>query len=541
MASYKQQKLDPSWDAIVIGSGMGGLVAAAALAKYGGRRVLVLERHYTAGGYTHTFHRPGYEWDVGVHYVGEMQNPNSPLRAAFDNLTGGQLEWQPMPEVYDRIVIGDKTYDLPAGRERLRSRLKSYFPGEAQAIDCYLETLEKARKASDLFFAEKAVPGPVSKLLGGLMRAPFLRWAGRTTGSVLADITDNRELAGLLTAQWGDYGLPPAQSSFGIHAIVAGHYFEGASYPVGGAARIAATITPLIESTGGQVVVSADVTEILLEQSRAVGVRMADGNEFRAPLVISDAGARNTFERLVKDDCGTENWPVREQVRRIPSSMACLSLYVGIKQSASELGLSGTNLWVYSGPDHDAALDRFRCDPDAPFPVLFISFPSAKDPDFERRHPGHATIEVLTAAPYDWFERWETTHWKKRGADYEQFKQKFAARMQRELERIVPQVAGRIDYAELSTPLSTRHFTNHERGEAYGLAATPERFRAHALRPQTPLRGLYLTGADAAALGVAGTLMGGLACASAALGRNLVSKATRRDPGQSGMLAKSAA
>ena len=74
MASYKQLTLDPSWDAIVIGSGIGGLTAAALLSKHGGKRVLVLERHYTAGGYTHGFHRPGYEWDVGVHYIGDVQD-----------------------------------------------------------------------------------------------------------------------------------------------------------------------------------------------------------------------------------------------------------------------------------------------------------------------------------------------------------------------------------------------------------------------------------------------------------------------------------
>ena len=93
MVSYKQHSLDDRWDAIVIGSGIGGLTAAALLSKHSGKKVLVLERHYTAGGYTHSFNRPGYSWDVGVHYIGELQNPASPLRAAFDYLTGGQLEW----------------------------------------------------------------------------------------------------------------------------------------------------------------------------------------------------------------------------------------------------------------------------------------------------------------------------------------------------------------------------------------------------------------------------------------------------------------
>ena len=69
---YKQAKLAETWDAIVIGSGIGGLTAAVLLGVHAGKRVLVLERHYEAGGFTHTFHRPGYEWDVGLHYIGQI-------------------------------------------------------------------------------------------------------------------------------------------------------------------------------------------------------------------------------------------------------------------------------------------------------------------------------------------------------------------------------------------------------------------------------------------------------------------------------------
>jgi all-trans-retinol 13,14-reductase len=84
---YKQAILDDRWDAIVIGSGIGGLTAAVLLARHGGKRVLVLERHYEAGGFTHTFRRPGYEWDVGLHYVGEMEDERSTVRRAFDHVT----------------------------------------------------------------------------------------------------------------------------------------------------------------------------------------------------------------------------------------------------------------------------------------------------------------------------------------------------------------------------------------------------------------------------------------------------------------------
>jgi all-trans-retinol 13,14-reductase len=527
MVSYKQHPLDDRWDAIVIGSGIGGLTTAALLAKHGAKKVLVLERHYTAGGYTHSFQRPGYSWDVGVHYIGDLQDPRSPLRAAFDHLTGGQLEWAPMPDVYDRIVMGERMFEFPTGRERLRARLKDYFPSQAPAIDRYLAAIQSVQKASGLYFTEKAIPRPAARVAGRFLRAPFLRWASQSTLDVLRRFTQNQELIAVLTAQWGDYGLPPAQSSFGIHAIVAAHYFNGASYPVGGAARIAETITPAIERNGGQVVVSADVREIIVQNGRAVGVQMADGREFRADLVVSDAGARNTFQRLVR-----QPQPILRDLERVPGSLAHLSLYIGVKQSARELGLTGTNLWIYpsserGAPDHDANLTRFLHDPSAPFPVLYISFPSAKDPEFERNHPGRATLEAVVMAPYEWFARWEDSRWKHRAAEYDAFKQALADRIQSEVERNVPAVAGKIDHAELSTPLTTRHFMNYQQGEAYGLAATPERFRLRSLTPHTSIRNLYLTGQDVVSLGVAGALFGGVTAASAVLSRNLMSTVTK--------------
>ena len=522
MASYKQLTLDARWDAIVIGSGIGGLTVAALLSKHAGKRVLVLERHYTAGGYTHGFHRPGYEWDVGVHYIGEVRHASSPVRVAFDHLTEGALHWSPMPDVYDRFNIGGRMYEFPAGVERFQEQLIAYFPADAAAIRDYVAAVNAARKSSGLYFAEKAMPGPVARVVGGLMRAPFLRWAGRTTLDVLQGLTKNQELIGLLTGQWGNYGLPPAQSSFGIHAIVAGHYLNGASYPVGGASRIHDTIRPVIERSGGQVVVGAEVTCLLMEKQRTIGVRMADGREFRADAVISDAGARNTFERLVPGPRA-----ITEALARMPQSMAHLSLYVGLKHTAAELGLSGTNLWVHPTPDHDANLDRFTSDPTAPFPLLFFSFPSAKDPEFTSRHPGHATIEVVTIVPYAPFERWEDSRWRHREPDYDVFKASLAARLQAELERHVPAVAGRIDHAELSTPLSTRHFMNYARGEVYGVAATPARFLSRVLGPRTPIANLYLSGQDVSSLGVTGAMFGGALAASAVLGRNMVSRMTK--------------
>jgi all-trans-retinol 13,14-reductase len=524
---YRTWNGSEEFDAIVVGSGIGGLSAAALLALHEHKRVLVLERHYTAGGFTHVFKRTGYEWDVGVHYIGGLSSGKSTFGAVFDSITDGKISWEPMGDPYDRFVIGGQTYDFVAGVERFRENLKRYFPAEASAIDRYIALVQTTARATRLYFMEKALPAPLAWLAGPLLRRSFLRNAGRTTADVLREITQNRQLIGVLTAQWGDYGLPPGQSSFGIHALVAWHYINGAAYPVGGASRIAAAIAPVIERAGGKILVNAEVKQIHLDGKRVIGVKMADGRSIRAKTVISDAGAANTFGRLLPESI-PERSAWMDKLHRIGPSLAHVNLYVGLRHSDEELGLGRTNLWVYSTPDHDANVARFLADPEGTLPGAYISFPSAKDPTFPERFPGRATIQVIALANYEWFSRWEEQSWKRRDDSYEAFKQRFADRLLELLYAHVPQVRGKVDHAELSTPLSTRHFANYSRGEIYGLAHTPARFRERFLRPQSPIKGLFLTGQDVAVCGVEGALAGGVLCASAILGRNLLSTSRKK-------------
>jgi len=219
--SYKQAQLAGEWDAIVIGSGIGGLTTAALLAIHGGKRVLVLERHYVAGGFSQSFHRPGYEWDVGLPYIGQVQDERFAVRRAFDHITDGAVLWSAMPEVYDRAVIDGSSFNFTAGIERFREGMKQYSPREGKSIDKYIRMVRAVNRVRGLYYAEKVIPAPAAALGGSLLRAPFLRWAKRTTLEVLETITTNRELIGVLTAQWGDYGQPPSRSSFAIHATIA--------------------------------------------------------------------------------------------------------------------------------------------------------------------------------------------------------------------------------------------------------------------------------------------------------------------------------
>jgi phytoene dehydrogenase-like protein len=532
---YKQFHDGRPFDAIVIGSGIGGIGTAALLAKAAGRRVLVLEKHYTAGGFTHVFHRPGFEWDVGVHYVGQVHTAGSQAHALFEYLAEGRLSWHAMPDVYDRVTIDGLDFDYVSGRERLRHALVRAFPREGLAIDRYFKAIRQCVRRLPLYFIEKALPPLFSSILGGGLRAPFLRCARRTTGAVVDELGASRELKAVLTAQWGDYGLPPGQSSFGVHAVIAEHYVDGAAYPIGGASQIAASLLPTIERAGGAVVVSADVDRILVDRTRAIGVRMADGREFRAPAIVSDAGIRTTIDRLLRNGGSRDARDVAVRTRCLPATRGHLCLYAGLTfPAAATPQLDPANLWIHPSLDFDRNLAAFDTDIEAAFPFLYISFPSAKDPSFAARYPNRHTIEVVTLAPYEHFSQWAGSDWKRRPEAYEATKARLAARLLAELYRHVPAARGTVTAWELSTPLSTQHFANAPRGEMYGLAHTPGRFESRDLRPRTPIRGLFLTGQDIGTCGVMGALSGAVVTASAMLRRNLfgeVLKAGRYEAG----------
>ncbi len=520
---YKKEKnnLEESYDAIVIGTGIGGLTTAALLAK-AQRKVLMLEKHYTAGGYTHTFTRKNYEWDVGVHYIGEVHRKNSLLRRTFDYISENRLQWAKMCDVYDRAIFGEDKYDFVSGVEAFREKMGMYFPQEKQAIDQYIDRVFAVNSASRLFFGERALAPWMGKLSGPFLKRRYLKHSDLTLKQALSDITSNEALIGVLSTQWGDHGLPPGEASFAIHAMIARHYFDGGNYPVGGSASIAESIAPTIENEGGKILIRADVQEILVQDGQAIGVRMEDGNEIKADLVVSNAGANLTYNHLLSET-HSEIQSIRQklQTNTRPSS-GHFCLYIGLQHTDAELGLEQTNLWCFPSYDHDANVQKYVQDPTQEFPLVYISFPSSKDPDWENRYPGRSTIEVVSLAPYEWFEKWEGTQWYKRGNDYDEYKENWSQRLLNALYQQVPQVKGKIDHYELSTPLTTKHFCSYEKGELYGLDHTPRRFRQKWLRPHTPIRNLYLTGQDVVTDGVTGAMFGGVISASAILQRNLI-------------------
>lgn len=513
---YRTGRAAEKYDVIVIGSGIGGLCNAALLSKLG-YKVAVFEQHYTAGGFTHSYIREGYEWDVGVHYVGEVHKPHAPLRRIFDLISDGRLKWAPMDEIYDRIIIDGRSYDFPAGRENFAAAMKGYFPDEAEAIDQYIALIDNVARAARKLFAGQAMPPLLAKAYNITRGMQIPKETLMKTRDVLEALTDNQELIAVLTGQWGDYGMVPADATFFMHASVVKHYFGGGSYPVGGSWKIAESIIPTIRAAGGEVFTYAKVDAIHLDKGKAAGVVMDTGDVILADKVISAAGARITYEKLLPAEV-QKKLEVPRKMQTVKPSSAHLCLYIGLKGTAEELNIPKTNLWVYPTPDHEGNIARFMEDPSQDFPLLYISFPSAKDPDWPKNYPGKSTVEVLTLGPYSWFEKWSDKTWNQRGEDYDTFKESFSRRLLDELFKHMPQLEAALDYYELSTPLSTQWFQLNDQGEIYGLDHDPERFKQSWLHPVSPLKNLYLTGQDVVTAGVGGALVGGLMTTGAMLG-----------------------
>ncbi|MFC3152229.1 phytoene desaturase family protein [Litoribrevibacter euphylliae] len=518
----KELQAKTPFDHIVIGSGIGGLSCAAALAK-AGRRVLVLEQHYTAGGFTHSYEREGYEWDVGVHYVGQVGNPLTPPGMLFDWLSEGRLEWDSLGDVYDEFIIDGERYCPPIGRRAYKAFLKERFPDEESAINKYCQYLFGVERWVPLFFGSRSefVPGfsKIGKLAGRLVPSYYLKG----TAEVFDQLTDNATLKAVWSAQWGDLGLPPGQSSFLLHCLIASHYIYGGWYPRGGSSEIARTFLPTIEAAGGAVLTYAEVAEIVCESDnrrrsqspRVTGVLMKDGTYIESASVISGCGWMNTQSLLNQSVRPVLHQGVNPESVKASACHVCL--YVGFECAIDELGIMTGNTWVHHSTEYDQDLAAFEADTNAEFPFVYISSSAARDTSWSSRFPDRSVMEVVAVVPASEFEAWSGSNWGKRAETYEEKKEIWSQRLLTVLYQRYPQLKDKVSYYELSTPLSTQHFMKYPQGEIYGLAHTPQRYQQKGLKPKTAISGLFLTGQDAMTSGVVGAAMSGTLTAAEVL------------------------
>jgi phytoene dehydrogenase-like protein len=494
------------FDVIIIGSGIGGLTTGSLLAQFGGKRVLVLERHFKLGGFTHSFLRKKYEWDVGVHYVGQMQ-PGALTRQIMDLATRGGVQWHRMGSPFERFMFPQGCFEVPDDPKLFMDKLRERFPDDANSITRYFKDLRKAQGWIARWFVSKQYSAPIARLLTIGSR----KLVGMTTAGYLLRFKDPL-LRAFLASQWPDFGSPPDESAFGFHATVAGDFLNGGYYPVGGSKVLATEMQRAIEAHGGKCLVSHEVISIDTHHGRACGVTVKHKRiekHYSSPIVVSNAGAVTTFSKLVSHEhCHKE----RRQAMNLKRGVSAHILFLGLSDDPRKHGYDDANYWLYDRLDHDV-LGRTKEGKPPGLDGAFVSFGSLRNPGQEPH-----TAQIITFRQGKMWTEFEGSKWKKRGDAYEQKKECVAQEMLDFVEKFLPGLRKLVDYQELSTPLTVESFTGHPGGMVYGQACDRNRLFRDQWRIKTSLPNLYLTGSDVGTPGVNGALMAGVITAGTLLG-----------------------
>jgi phytoene dehydrogenase-like protein len=477
------------YDAIVIGAGMGGLAAAARMARLG-NRVLLLERHTVPGGYGSSFVRGRFEFEIALHQISPPTSGGSgrPFGRVLEGLgVLDRIDFHPLPLFY-RSWFPDFDLRVPAGSEGFLDALCGAFPHEADGIRTVVELMMRVSRQLEL--AGEAVQPADGSGLSPLRAAALpvrarslLRYSGVSVDDVLGRHIQDPQARAVITQTWGYYGMPPSELSFLYFAAGTGTFIEaGPAYVRQRSQGLSSALVAVVEEHGGSVRMGCGARHILQQSGRISGVVTDRDEHIRAPVVISNASPLVTCRELMDPDMVPGSFWRRLRSTTVgPSS---LNVYLGLDRPGAELGLVDNDQWINDGYDADAVFRDMHSLDD---PSLMMLTAHSHDLP-ELAPPGCATLTLTTLYYAEPWLRLEPSR-------YHETKRRIAASMLAKVEARFPGLRDSIEEIEISTPITNMRYTGQPGGAIYGFDQPPAEAIIWRIPNQGPIPGLYFAGA----------------------------------------------
>ena len=480
------------YDAIVVGSGAGGLSAALGIARRS-HSVLLLEAEPLLGGCLCPLQLDGYHFDVGVHYLGELGEGQRFWNCLHELGLTDKVEFIELnPDAIDRYVFPDFELCLCKGKHRFKEKLIQLFPKEREGIDKFFRIFDRVASANESFLD---VEPRLIQQLGWILRNPIMLKYGRVPYQVLLDaVSSDIRLQTALSALWFDYMLPPQRASAAYGIGTWHHYLSGSYYPWGGSGALRDAFITALQEHGAALEISSRVTSIDRRGDQFL-VTGSEGAQWTSKVVVSDVDPTITLGKLVSQ--GLVPPRVAKKAARLRPSGSVFGVYVGTDLDLPSLGITTGNL-VHYGAYNVNEIFREMMDPEAPDPTMgmLINSPSVRCSNLAptARH----SLQILTVANYAAFERWARVPLEKRGVEYNDFVKALGEQVISTAERYIPGLSQHIELVHYITPLSLENRVNLVRGGIYGPELTPAQMGPGRFHDGTcGVAGLFLAGAGA--------------------------------------------
>jgi all-trans-retinol 13,14-reductase len=476
----------PSYDVIIIGSGIGGLTCGAFLAKHG-KKVLIVEQHRKPGGAVTSFTRNGFTFDVPS-VVGSMSPGIGYGRILSELGIFDKLEFIRLEKLY-HLVYPDLAVDCYADADRYHAELESLFPSERRGLERYFTLLAKLmQEMRDSYYA----PGPL-QILQYPFRFPHIkRYAGIRFQDFLDRMFSDVRLKSVLSGGWEYLGLPPGRLSALYMLVMYQSYFaEGTYAPRGGYQKMAEAFAAAFRGFGGELRLSSPVRRIAIVSGRAAGVVLDDGEEIFGNVVVSNADVKRTFLELV----GKERLPVPllGRVAGMEMSGSGLTVHLGVRTQVPEKFNCGT---VFVNPSWKAVTSQW----DAYVNDEIAAGPGNRPFAFEVRSladPSHAPAgcHAVRIMSLPLSSRYAGDWVRDDPGAYRDLKKRLQDDLVAAAEQVLPGLSESIIVSDVSTPRTYERYLWSTGGAWYDAACTPEQVGLRRMPSRTMIPGLYLTGA----------------------------------------------